>query len=188
MDQNRSGKRRKLLASRILVLIFLIIIGTVGIFFGRYHGLFLPGWIEWETDHITLKNNNEIYLENKRIAYQRGNDLLWESPKEWKVSKVLVADIDEDGSDEVMMLLWNRGDYGDYHPIWIKPDKYSYYQHLYVFNITDNQLERQWMSSRLLPQIKKLDLGENNTLIAVDPYDNQTIWKWMSWGFTAINP
>ncbi|MBR2825607.1 MAG: hypothetical protein IKE51_05025 [Solobacterium sp.] len=188
MGTSNIQSRRQLLAIKIVWAILFILIGIGIVFYCRYHGLFLPNWVIWEMNQSDLGNNKRIQLANKKLSYYQDDTLLWESEKDWKISKYLITDIDEDDQDEVIMLLWNRGDYGDYHPIWEKPDKINYYEHLYVFNLEDNRLERQWMSSRLLPLIKELEIGKENTLVAKDPEGVPTTWKWITWGFTAINP
>ena len=48
----------------------------------------------------------EIYLlKNNRVLVREGEQLLWQSPADWKVEQMLLADVDNDGQQELLLIL-----------------------------------------------------------------------------------
>ena len=147
-------------------------------------GLFLPRWIVWQEKEQDL-HGGELSLHQRTLTWRKDNRILWQSPPGWYVSDAAVSDFDSDGNDEVLFLVWRKGNYGSSHPFWEEPDNDGFYQHLYIFEAAEETLERQWMSSALLPQIHawQTDAGR---MTVTDEYGETSVWIWQGFGVVRI--
>ena len=171
-------------------LIVLLIIGT-GYFLAERAGMFLPGWIEWNTKIIEEDLDGDgivetVELGHKRIKIYKEQSLLFES-EDWKVSDVLTGDVDHDGETDLIFIIWNRSNFGRSHPFFEENDTGSWYQHLYVYNLRDNELHAKWMSSGLRPNIARLEISNEGELYLTDPENTVSVWAWIDWGFEKIS-
>ena len=57
-----------------------------------------------------------------RAGGARDGDVLLETPEDWQVSDVLVADFDGDGMFELVFLLWRHGNFGSSRPFWLSAE------------------------------------------------------------------
>ena len=121
------------------------------------------------------------------------NDIrvIWTSPQEVKVQKALSCDIDNDGIDELVLLCWKKGRYGEHKPFWVEKDEAVWSQHLFVYEYQSEKISPKWMSSYLGQDIADVT---SNTKAAPDlclwfrsPDDEMSSWKWDSWGFTRLD-
>ena len=152
-------------------------------------GFFLPSYIQWKNINLSMDLNRdgikEIYqLKNKQAIIQFENET-YEFDREWFISDIKIDDIDQDGVKELLMLVWNRTNYGDYSPFWDTNDTLHFSQHLYVFTIQNDSIHSKWMSSSLRPIIKNWEI-RNHELVLTDPDDETTVWKWIDFGFERI--
>ena len=143
-------------------------------------GMFIPRWVIWQEKQVQL-DTCFLDLKDRRLSLTDESAVLWKTPPEWFVSDVQVSDFDLDGKPEVLFVLWRRGNYGASHPFWEEPDRFSFYQHLYIFEFTGSTLQRQWMSSALLPQFKDWSLC-NDRLYVTDPAGENSVWQWDGFG------
>lgn len=147
-------------------------------------GLFLPGWITWK-ERTSEFEGGTLSLKNRTLTWQKDETILWQSEPGWLVSDYAVSDFDSDGREEVLFLLWRKGNYGSSHPFWEEPDTDSFFQHLYIFESDRNTLKRQWMSSALLPQFHDWSL-EGTKMHVTDAYGESSVWIWQGRGVTRI--
>ena len=145
------------------------------------HGYFLPSWVTFQEKEIMLDEERTLSLTHRRLTDRIGDTVLYQTPDNWYVSDVLTDDFDEDGIQEVLFLVWRQGVYGASHPFWENPDNDSFCQHLYIFEVRDSGLHRQWMSSALRPMFAEWKI-ENHRLCIKDPYGESSVWKWHGFG------
>lgn len=172
--------------------IVLLVLMLFGLYCFYIQGYFLPAWIKWESKNITDDINNDgisetFIIKNKNLTVQVNDFIIYKSPKSWKISDIIIADIDNNKEKELLVLCWNRTNYGDYKPFWEENDKINFSQHLYVYNIKNNILFPKWMSSVLKPNIKNWSVNDQNHILIKDYKDNFSTWAWLKWGFERID-
>lgn len=165
----------------------------------------IPNWCSWEEKQIQIDQTKKLVLENKKVRIIEGEDVFWELPDDVYVQDALWFDIDgqnkqqdaneailSDGilseANEIVVLCWKKGRYGEKSPSWIDEDfeKDIFSQHIFVYNITEKRVRARWMSSYIGTEVKTMNNMEN-CLILKSPEGNETEWKWKSWGFEKIN-
>ena len=170
-------------------------------------GRFLPKWIDWEsrTESHTFTDNpgeyedpdREVYVETADLSLTgrrfsmsvEGKDIIWKSGEEWRVSDYIVGDIDHDGEDEVVLLMWKIGSFGIYKPIWIKEDEKTWSQHIGIYDYDVNDEDRlapEWVSSRMGIEAAEIRLDDEEKLHIVTPEGKETIWCWNEWGLQLL--
>ena len=96
-----------------------------------------PAWATFSDAELAADLDGDgtdetIELRDRRLAVRDGRagvgggagaadsgDVLLETPEDWQVSDVLVADFDGDGALEVVFLLWRHGNFGSSRPFWL---------------------------------------------------------------------
>jgi len=141
----------------------------------------------------SLKNNILTITEKKKI--------LWQTPAEWHVDDVILADSNNDQKIEINLLVWKPGNYGASRPFWETKNDQEIKNHFFLFTLENNQVKSLWQSSNLdkpncSAQIKDIDDDGKNELIVLEgeygkPYfcqpKYQAVWKWHEWGFYLEN-
>ncbi|MCR5120033.1 MAG: CapA family protein [Lachnospiraceae bacterium] len=145
---------------------------------------------EWKEKEISL-NDRTIMLRNKKISIKEKGKATWNSPKEYKVEDVLMADIDSDGSEEMTVLLWKRGKYGNSKPLWEKDKKEDKFwsQHIFIYEINEKgEAVSKWFASDLGMQVKRMAYtgDKKPILLTEDTKGNSSAWIWASWGMTNV--
>ncbi|MBD5550594.1 MAG: hypothetical protein HDQ96_05370 [Lachnospiraceae bacterium] len=131
----------------IIPIMALLVIGVV-LYILWNSGAFLPGWVVWEENSIfDASGSYEISLTKKtvHITYEKEN--IWDSPEDVKVQQILSCDIDRDDCDELIVLCWKRGRFGEHKPFWIENDEKTWSQHIFVYEYAGNAIRPKWMSS-----------------------------------------
>ncbi len=183
-----------------------------------YSGLFLPAYVTWENKQLC---NGNLELKNKKVSFDLGSyyeylisegkdiclpenmlsdELLWKGPKNCLVSDVLLADVDKDSDDELIVLCWRIGRYGNTRPFFIKLDPPVWSQHIYVYEISVSKnskdiqdagrivgnVRAKWMASDIGLDVKSIRY-EGDTLILVSKEDEESHWKYDYFGFTRMD-
>lgn len=149
-------------------------------FFGRRHNKTIVCDLNGDGTDETIK------LADRRVTVSRDGVLLWQSDDDWKAEDVLAADINRDGSREILILLWKKGSYGTYLPFWEEENDKEYSQHIFIYRVVEDGMEAVWMSSRLKPQAASWDITEDNLLHIVTDKEEDTVWMWGQWGLERI--
>lgn len=177
---------RDFLKYLIIIVVFLCV-AAVGHWL-RIISTFLPQWVVWE--HGTLQDDSgqyEIILAGKKVRVRYGEDIIWTTEKDVKVQKALSADIDRDGQDELILLCWRKGHYGDVKPIWVKEDEQDWVQHIFVYEFLQEDVQAKWMSSYIGKDILNITARAAETsgdlLCLTDRSGEESVWGWDSWGF-----
>ena len=164
--------------------------GAGAVVYGLWHrGAFLPGWIAWKDRGISDSSGEyQITLERQVVRVEYGGEDIWASPEGVKVQDVLSCDIDNDREDEMVLLCWKIGRYGEHRPFWVERDERRWSQHIFVYEYAEGEIRPKWMSSYIGTDVANICSNDReapkNRLLLVDPKGNLSCWKWDSWGFS----
>ena len=156
--------------------------------YGMYlRGFFLPSWVKWNRCQVKgdfdLDGTEDILrTEKKKVYSERNGELISLLPGEWLVSDLHAADIDHDGRQEILLIVFNRDTYGKYHPFWEKEYRKGFCQHLYIYHYENDSLVPFWMSSALKPELSWVEVREDGTIMAEDTQGEPSEWQWKTWG------
>lgn len=134
-------------------------------------------------------------LADKQVTVREGQQMIWESPEEWNTEQILLADADNDGREELLMILWKYGSYGDVKPFWREQGDRAYSCHLFLYRLQSGRMKAVWCSSALEPPIESISVNTDPdrrlSLVAREqsrlPFFNpRSTWQWQDWGFTRI--
>ena len=172
---------------RFFVILALAGVGVYGLLW--HSGAFLPGWVIWENRAVSDSSAEyEILLERKTVDILYQGNPVWTSPKDIKVQDALSCDIDNDGMDELLLLCWKRGRYGEHKPFWVEKDEKSWSQHLFVYEYAAGEIRPKWMSSYIGQDVTEISCREGAPpgvhLLFISPDGVLSSWFWDSWGFT----
>lgn len=183
MNGNRKGIRTALTAVSAVVLSTVLFV-VIKVHLASY----IPRWVLWEesTIHDSL-DLYEITLNNKTVSIKNDTDIIWTSPEGIKVQKVLSCDIDNDDTDELVLLCWKKGRYGAHKPFWVDEDEEGWSQHLFVYEYSPDKMRPKWMSSYIGQDIADITSNNNQApdtrLWFRSPENEMSSWVWYSWGF-----
>ncbi len=107
-----------------------------------------------------------------------------------RVQDSLYADIDRDGQDEKIVLLWKKGRFGKHRPFWIKEDEEEISQHIFIYDVLENgELRQKWFASDIGREVVRMKMIGNNAdvLLLEDKEGNNTLWRWESWGLKNVD-
>ena len=150
-------------------------------------GVFLPPWINWEEKRAAAENPPlEAELKARRVTIFSDGQKIWESPFEYKVQDLLLCDIDHDGEEDILLLCWKIGRYGDHKPFYIKEDEKNWSQHIFIYSIEDGAVKAKWMASYLPFDVLRWEFQENDRLLLTDLAGNVTRWDWLQWGLEIM--
>ena len=171
----------------LTISVVLLCAGVVGSWMQNV-GAFLPQWIVWE--HGTFQDASgqyQIILKGKTVRVSYKDSMIWTTEKDVKVQKALSADIDRDEQDELILLCWRKGHYGDVKPIWVEEDEQDWVQHIFVYEFLQEDVQAKWMSSYIGKDILNITARAAETsgrlLCLTDRSGEESVWGWDSWGF-----
>ena len=171
----------------LTISVVLLCAGVVGSWLQNV-GAFLPHWIVWE--HGTFQDASgqyQIILKGKTVRVSYKDSMIWTTEKDVKVQKALSADIDRDEQDELILLCWRKGHYGDVKPIWVEEDEQDWVQHIFVYEFLQEDVQAKWMSSYIGKDILNITARAAETsgrlLCLTDRSGEESVWGWDSWGF-----
>lgn len=184
----------------ILLFIVSLLVVTVKFMFFQYHG----GSAGFTRD---LDNNGKIenyLLEKGQLTVREGNRLLWKTSEDWTIQSCHTADADNDGFEELLLVLWKKGSFGSSRPMWQKGKDDAYSNHLFLYRLVSGKIKPVWCSSALVHPIINLEVqdinqdGKNELKVVEGPsagpaYNlrqqfsrRSTNWVWQGWGFVQI--
>lgn len=183
MNANNRKKRRFLIAAAVLFLAAAFLPAQ------RKGLLFPPGWVEWKKNEILCTEPQEpdsVTLRARRVAIRKDGESVWQSDKKTPVQSVLWADIDRDGENELLLLCWKRGRYGQNRPFWVKRDEITWSQHIYIYDWTGEEIKPIWMASDISLEAVSWQFDEENRLRIIDRTGRTSAWDWRTWGLSLI--
>lgn len=132
----------------------------------------------------------------------RNGEVKWQSPETWKVTETIAADLNRDGKNELVMVVWrphkpwpidtflpSGGRIADFHNL------SGSSCHLILIGWDGDEYRELWAGSSLIDPvfgIRAADLDNDGTLELVvleGKYDNKsdtgdlTVWDWSGFGF-----
>lgn len=144
-------------------------------------------------------------LRGGHLTISRENRVLWESPFAWGVYDCILGDANNDGREELILLLWKAGSYGKDKPFWYQGFDGSLSSHLFIYTLANNQLKPLWCSSALPRPIDSLQVvdinadGKNELVISEGKYGilldekapfgmppSRLVMRWQGWGFYKV--
>lgn len=163
---------------------------ALALFFAWDAGLFLPRWTEWSECSISADlgggNAKELVeLSRRRVSVE--GDIAFETPVGWKVFSVATADLDGNGTNELLMALWKRGADGTSRAIWEDGWHPHFAQHLYVYTVKDRKVVPFWMGGDLDARITSMFVDDDSHVHLMALRGEDTVWEWGTWGFSRID-
>lgn len=136
------------------------------------------------------------------LSISRDGLVLWESPPTWGVYDCIFGDANNDGGEELILLLWKTGSYGRDKPFWYHGFDDRMSNHLFVYKLVNSNLKPLWCSSALPGPISALQVvdinqdGKNELVVSEGKYGSLLdekaplnippsclIMCWQGWGF-----
>ncbi len=153
-----------------------------------WYGFFLPRWIKWEKEEAAFEALN-VTLKGRKVIIRDNNTVLWETQADWFVQDMLVKDIDRDGADELILLVWKHGSYGDRMPFWEEKNDKELHQHIFIYKYDpkkENKVRPLWMSSQILYEIESISSGKDSFLDVTDHEGTTRTWIWQDFGLKLV--
>ncbi|MBR4733272.1 MAG: hypothetical protein IK081_10935 [Lachnospiraceae bacterium] len=185
-------RNKKKILKTIIISLGVVAIIMVAAAFLWWYGIFLPSWIQWET---TEKEFDQAYvtLEGRRITVRDGGKdgaVVWKTQGDWFVQNLVIKDIDQDGRDEMILLVWKHGSYGNHMPFWEKKNDKELRQHIYIYKYDEtreSKIRAIWMSSQITYEITSISSGEKSYLDVTDRTGNTRVWGWREFGLKLVH-
>ncbi|MBQ9610123.1 MAG: hypothetical protein IJV15_11865 [Lachnospiraceae bacterium] len=193
-NENDNTKRIKKVFVILLVIVLITVMSSIFIYYLWTKGAFIPSYVTWRNQEDTYVIGDEIVdfsLKKKKLIIldNKTEELIYETPKEWKVSDYFYFDIDHDDKNEVVMVVWKQGSFGEHKPFWHEGKDNKWTQHIFIYDwdITrDNRLRAIWMSSALGINVSEVFTDEKDRIHLIDDKGEETVWQWISWGLTLM--
>jgi hypothetical protein len=153
-------------------------------------------------DTALLDEQTTLVLEGGNLTVLHDDQDIWSSDPSWNVSQLLVADVNNDGQQEVVFVLWKPFrlepaiiyDTFGFPSLW---EEGSLRNHLFVYGWRDAAWQHLWCSSPVADPIMELAAadadgdGANELVVLEGSYDapdaaarHLSVWRWNGWGFT----
>ena len=146
--------------------------------------IILPEWIEWANENISNDEVN-VSISNKKIEVNCSDGSKWSLTNKYKVQDALLYDVDNDFKDELLILCWKRGKYGEHRPSWVTRDELLWSQHVYIYEFTKDGIRPKWMASEIGVDVKDW-YNEKDIQVLENLEDEKSYWKWISWGLERV--
>lgn len=151
-----------------------------------------PDWVTWQekTEAADLDGDGTaetLTLEGRSFTARRGEALLFETPEEWQTADLLHADIDRDGTEEVLLLVWKQGSYGDYRPFWVEENDSDLSEHIFIYKCDPDRLRPVWMSSALDLPVRDWTADAEGRLHLTAPDGSEQAAAWEGWGLKYLD-
>lgn len=207
---DNDGRRKRRRLRWILALIAAAALAAAVAIFAWTKGAFLPRWILWQEKTLTLnagadadygdgaaegdsgsaaataKEPSAIVLKRRHLSVQKDGAIAWESPEGILVQDFLWCDINHDDKNELILLCWRIGRYGNARPFWVEKDEKTWSQHIYIYEWRDNEIHALWMASDIGMDVTSFDFNTTDRLLITETSGRITAWDWLNWGLSLI--
>ena len=173
----------------LLFFMAVAVLAAAAAVFAWTKGAFLPSWILWQEKTLeppTEDAPTSITLDRRHLTVFKDDKAAWQSPDNVLVQDFLWCDINHDSADELILLCWRIGRYGDAKPFWVEKDEKTWSQHIYIYEWRNDEIHPLWMASDIGMDVVSFDFSETNRLCITETNQRQTYWDWLSWGLTLI--
>ena len=159
-----------------------------------------PKEIKWKEKGVRKEidgHDVRYVLRDKRVRVYVDKRLIWQSDMTWFVQDMFVCDIDKDSAkdkvrknekseEELVLLLWKEGRFGQSRPFFIEDDEKDYSQHIFTYNIEAGELIEKWCSSYIGENVNEMEFVDD-ILYLTHFSGEKTRWKWYSFGFEKLD-
>lgn len=184
-----------------------ILISSLGI--AAFAAAVLLSFVIWKPSAILVSHDldsdgteEKIGLKEQRMDISKSGEVIWSSPKDWRVTAFAIGDSDNDGSVEINLSVWKTGSYGKFKPFWMVGEDVSKKNHLFIMRLQpDGRMKYTWQSSNLDKPICALEIrdfeddGKNEIVVSEGDYgqrdacssERQSVWRWRMWNFFRVD-
>ncbi len=181
MYMTRTGKKQIefLLAAAAVV--------AAAFFVFAWKGAFLSEPVRWE-DRAFSWEGCDVVLKDRTLTLYDGGSRIWSSDWDWSVQTCEKADLDGDGMEELLLLVWKRGSYGDHMPFWVERNDHDLAQHIFIYRREKSRsagIRPAWMSSQTGFFINGMytDTGR----VVLEKEDGSfSLWQWEGFGLKQL--
>lgn len=189
MMRNLFIKNKKL---RWLLLSFGIVVAICVVL--KIYKNWIPTWVNWQEKEITIAKDDSttvtLTLSGKKFVVHDSSGLeLFKSDDRFKIQDVITTDVDRDGKEEIITVLWKKGIYGRHRPFWVESDEDIYSQHIFLYRFDqDGRITSMWGASDTGILVKRIKVFDRNPqIIMCEDIDGEvTLWNWDSWGLKRV--
>ncbi len=183
-DKTYHSKKSAYITMFFIVLSGIVVALTL-LFACWYNGAFLPTWIDWKSYTAVIDTNGNgqeesLKLTNRHLTITDANGNRYVSPNEWLISDVHIGDITQDGTPEVLALVWkhNTGENVTYRIAGLGAIS-GFSQHICIFDYSSGKLETIWTSSPLRYEAQVASLDDKGKLqLTLPSTNNNNSWAW----------
>lgn len=171
---------------QILLILAAVAIAAAAFFIFWWKGAFLTD-IVWQEREFAFQDERAVLL-NRQVKLYRNDTKVWETNWDWSVQNACHADLDGDGTEELLLLVWKRGSYGDHRPFWVKHNDHDLKQHIFIYRADksrDSGIRAIWMSSAL-PYMKSIQTDVKGDVLVADETGRVNIWRWENFGLKLL--
>lgn len=169
---------------RIMILAVAVILSIAAIFALWWYGAFLPKWVDWKESTVSYYDD-ELVLKNKSLSVISEGKCIWKSKNDWFIQNMIVSDLDRDGQDEITLLVWKHGSFGEHTPMWVKRNDIRLEQHIFIYKrdlSAEGHIKALWMSSVLGYNVESIVSHYNSKILVNDRGNNHKVWMWKDFG------
>ncbi|MCR5304138.1 MAG: hypothetical protein K6E33_06195 [Lachnospiraceae bacterium] len=116
----------------------------------------------------------------------------YETGQNVTVQDVIVADINNDNTPDVLALCVKQGSYGDHLPFYVEENDTDLDQHIFIYTYNEKRgIYPMWMSSAIPQEISRFEVRRDSerdvaVLTLISPDGTETSWYWDYFGLKAF--
>ena len=147
----------------------------------------LPETVSAGRGQVSAGSDFSAALENGSVTVTSGGKTVWTSPPEYSIVSYLKADVDRDGSDELLLLLDKKGKYGPVRPFWVDAEEGNeeISRHIFIYRFEEGTMRSIWGASELGVPVTGWRFEKGKGLYVTDANGKETLMIWKSWGLEA---
>jgi hypothetical protein len=171
------------------LLLFFGIVVAICVAINYFYLNHISSFVTWQEKEIS--GNLHLELKDRQFSvYDSEGNCKFTSDKKIKVQDALLTDLDGNGRDEIIALVWKKGLYGKHRPFWVSRDEKNYSQHIFIYEVDQNgEVKEKWFASEIGLKVKGISLLESNNSIVVTETTNgdKYLWRWESFGLKNVD-
>ncbi len=150
-----------------------------------------PSGVPWITKDFSTDSGISCCLKNRKVTLRNSDgSIFWNSNYTLHVQDAFITDIDKNGDDELILLVWKRGKYGNHRPFWVLTDDPDYSQHIFIYDISNSYMVSQkWFASDIGCIVNRMKLMEQDPsiLLLEESTGSNSLWHWSSFGLKSMD-
>ena len=171
----------------ILLLAAALIVAAAFLLFYQ-KGAFLGADINWQEGDFAFEEGAVKVQNRSAVVYFKGAEV-WRTKWNVNVQQCVVSDIDRDGHDELMLLVWKRGSYGPHMPFWEKKNDNNLAQHIFIYKWEPkrtSKIRAIWMSSALSDKYYSMSSDNLGRIFITENDGELSAWYWENFGLKML--